>query len=140
MKLSFPGIGNSASPPPKSPMAWPAVHGHAAQSTADVTSSMSGAARQLGRLARLLDDDPNAFEHATTEVAARLRSRADEIGDWEGEALTAMATRFEALARDGQLGDLFTERPEAGPFHEARSLPGEVVFAEVANAVRSALA
>lgn len=140
MKLSFPGIGNSTSPPPKSPMVWPAVGPSAAVGMPDVTSSMSGAARQLNRLARLRQDDPPAFEEAATEVAATLRSRADEVGDVAGEALTAVASRFEALVREGQFGDLFTYRPEPGPFHEARAFHGDVVFAEVANAVRAALA
>lgn len=143
MKMSFPGIAHTASaignPPPRPAFGGPNHATGTAHGAPDVTSSMSGAARQLGRLARLQEDDPAAFQAAAAEIADTLRGRADEVGDGASEALNDLALRFQSLSADTSLGDLFIQRPDPRPFHDTDGFPEEVVFAEVASAVRSAL-
>jgi hypothetical protein len=143
MKMSFPGIGHAAPAADKSPskqsFVWAPVGPGGAPEGPDVTSSVTVAARQLARLARLRETDPERFETAVEAVVAELRQRANERTDAEGEALAELAGGFVEIASGGRLGDLFAAAhpPHRSPFQG--SVRSEALVAEVARAVRSAL-
>lgn len=144
MKMSFPGIGQVAAATDKSPskqqsFVWAPAGSGSTPEAPDITSSVTGAARQLARLARLQETDPERFSAAVDTVVAGLRQRASERADAEGEALAELADGFAAIAGDGRLGDLFAAR-QAPPSLFHGSVLADALVAEVARAVRSALA
>lgn len=81
------------------------------------STSISSGASLLAQLQQLSLSNPAAFKKATADIAARLRTDAQQDGDSQGQALTSLAAKFQQASQTGDLSSLKPAHAHHGGHH-----------------------